>query len=556
MTQEEKPKLAAIEKAILGGTPGEVAELYREFDIPLLTARVLGVAGCGRGLDMVKALVESGASFEYEEINRARKVEHFTSYYYSDHHAMVLSDFFILFLLTGVDRIKGYAPVRKMNAVAPVCEAERMKVIEYLCDQSEKVHIHPGDFLYFAILTEEWNVVNALKNRGIGFSEERRRLLAEDGGRDNDRWVMYYTLLAGLDDDAFMRVTAALCMEIGEGKKLFFTEILWKTNRQRFFEPVFFASVLEHFNQSKMNKKQISMDIIDNERVCCLEIIENNGWLKNTRRRDELIEYALENGRTETTAWLLDYKNRTANLAAEQEKVEKKLMRELSMAPDSVTALRKIWSYEKREDGTLCIKRYKGEELEVVVPEKIGKNVVTAIGDRAFLGDAHRKNKAEQHHCRITKVTLPGTIQQIGVHAFSHMAALKEIHIPDSVNAIGFCAFFECVSLQSITIPGSVKKIGGAAFKKCAKLKSVHICEGVTEIGEDAFAECRSLEKVIIPESVQELGTYWDELYSLLYDGREIFSGCPNLTVYCPPGSRAEAYCKEKRVRFKSGGGV
>lgn len=97
MTQEEKPKLAAIEKAILGGTPDEAAALYREFDIPLLTARVLGVAGRGRGLDMVKALVESGASFEYEEINRARKVEHFTSYYYSDHHAMVLSDFFILF---------------------------------------------------------------------------------------------------------------------------------------------------------------------------------------------------------------------------------------------------------------------------------------------------------------------------------------------------------------------------------------------------------------------------------------------------------------------------
>lgn len=556
--KEEKAKLTAIEKAMLGCTPNEAAELYQKLNIPLLTARILGIAGRYCGLDMVKALVENGASFEYEEAGRTQEVYHFISYYYTDHYAMVLSDFFILFLLIGVDRIKGYTPIRKMNALvdkegkplAPVCEAERIKIIEYLCDQEEKVCIQPGDYLYFAILTEQTNIVNALKNRGIGLSEERRKLLVEEGGRDNDRWIMYYTLLEGLDDDAFMRVTAALCMEIGEGKKLFFTDILWKTNHQRFFDPVFFASLLEHFNQSKMNKKKILTDIIDNERVYCLEIVENYGWLKDTHRRDELIEYALENGRTESTAWLLDFKNRTADLAVEQKKAEKKLMRELNMAPDCVTALRKIWSYEKREDKTLSIKRYKGEAVDVIVPEKIGKNIVTVIGDRAFMGDTHHKNRAEQQHCKITKITLPKTIQQIRIGAFSTMPALKEIWIPDGVNEIGQAAFWECVSLQSITIPGSVKKIGAYAFLGCTQLKSVHICEGVIEIGEYAFAKCRNLEKVVIPSSVQELSTCPHETYKSLYEGKEVFGGCPRLVIHCPKGSRAEAYCKEKGYPF------
>jgi len=559
----EKAKLTAIEKAMLNGTPNDVVKLYREFHIPLLTARILGIAGRYCGLDMVKALVESGASFEYEEARRTQEVYHFISYYYTYHYSMVLSDFFILFLLKGVDRIKGYTPIRKMNALVdkegkplvPVSEAERIQIIEYLCDQEQKVCIQPGDFLYFAILTEQKNIVDALKNKGIRLSEERRKLLVEEGGRDNDlelrdRWIMYYTLLEELDDDAFMRVTAALCMEIGEGKKLFFTEILWKTNHQRFFDPVFFASLLEHFNQSKMNKKKILTDIIDNERVSCLEIVENHGWLKDTHRRDELIEYALENGRTESTAWLLNFKNRTADLAAERQKVEKKLMRELNMAPDCVTALRKIWSYEKREDGTLSITRYKGEAVEVIVPEKIGKNIVTVIGDRAFMGDTHHKNRAEQQHCKITKITLPHTIQQIRIGAFSTMPALKEIDIPDGVNEIGQAAFWECTSLQSITIPGSVKKIGAYAFLGCTRLKSVHICEGVIEIGEYAFSKCRNLEKVVIPNSVQELSTCPHETYKSLYEGKEVFGGCPKLVIHCPKGSKAEAYCKEKGYLF------
>ena len=49
-----------------------------------------------------------------------------------------------------------------------------------------------------------------------------------------------------------------------------------------------------------------------------------------------MIAYASEKGKTEILAWLLDYKNRTADFAAEQKKADRKLMQELNCAPDSV----------------------------------------------------------------------------------------------------------------------------------------------------------------------------------------------------------------------------
>ena len=54
------------------------------------------------------------------------------------------------------------------------------------------------------------------------------------------------------------------------------------------------------------------------------------------------------------TKWLsIDFKNRTADFAAEQEKADKKLMRKLNAAPDSVMALSQLWSYKKTADGTI-----------------------------------------------------------------------------------------------------------------------------------------------------------------------------------------------------------
>ena len=102
--------------------------------------------------------------------------------------------------------------------------------------------------------------------------------------------------------------------------------------------------------------------------------------------------------------------------------------------------------------------------------------------------------------------------------------------------------------LKDITIPGTVKRIGKHAFARCDTLQKVQICEGVVEIGERAFLNCGSLKEVYVPGSVREL-TSATALYGSA--GYEVFSGCPELTVYCPAGSRAEAYCREKGILSK-----
>ncbi len=47
------------------------------------------------------------------------------------------------------------------------------------------------------------------------------------------------------------------------------------------------------------------------------------------------------------SAWLLEFKNRIADFAAERDRAEKRMMRELNANPNSVTELKKIWGYEK-----------------------------------------------------------------------------------------------------------------------------------------------------------------------------------------------------------------
>ena len=179
-------------------------------------------------------------------------------------------------------------------------------------------------------------------------------------------------------------------------------------------------------------------------------------------------------------------------------------MRALCMAPDSAAALKQIWRYKKREDGTLVIHGYKGEAGEVTVPEKIGRAVVTEIDRLAFIG---------------------------------------------------------CSTLKQVTVPGTVKSIGHRAFFNCKHLEKVVLCEGIVEIGTQAFGACENLTEIKLPQSVGRLLTMEEEdgkcnpvdckdFYSCPSRTHEIFPRNPKLTIYCPEGSRAEAFCREKKFPY------
>ena len=71
------------------------------------------------------------------------------------------------------------------------------------------------------------------------------------------------------------------------------------------------------------------------------------------------------------------------------------------------------------------------------------------------------------------------------------MPPQTHIDIRDGTTQISDGAFRYCSELASVTIPGSVDKIGVYAFKDCVGLTSVEIGYGVKTIENEAFDRCK-----------------------------------------------------------------
>lgn len=543
-SQEEKS--AILEQTVLTGSPEEIAMLYRQLGQVDNTARALGVACRFGGLECVRALVGGGADFIYHK--RADE------YLFARHYWLTPLE------MNGAMRMSYLidqrddcftntvtAGGRRFN-VLPI--EQRVEIVKYLYENREKVRFDADEMLYYAIMSGSKRIFQFLKESGVKFSQQRIRALTEDGR--SYEWLEFCHMLDSLGDGEYLGVLERIAGELG-GRRLHFTDSVYWGNYDschkqfRLYKPDIFRFILEHFNQKRMNKSRFMKGAINENSVACLEICAENGWLDTPRKRDEMIQYAAENGGTECQAWLLDFKNRTADFAAEREKAEKKMMRELNADPNSVTELKKVWGYEKCEDGTLVITRYKGSSTKVEVPEKIGGGVVTAIGGWAFSPSASRLKK-EQMELRksITRITLPKTVCAIGENAFYGCQALEQIKIPDSVTVVGKHAFGGCARLNSVGLSGSIVEIGEGAFWDCGSLSSVELPAGLTAINTYTFSVCQSLERVSIPKSVKVICkcAFYNcsalERVVIPEGVREIrqhaFSGCTGLkSVVLPP---------------------
>lgn len=209
----------------------------------------------------------------------------------------------------------------------------------------------------------------------------------------------------------------------------------------------------------------------------------------------------------------------------------------MNAAPDSVTALKALWNYKKRGDGSIIITGYKGNNTEITVPAKIGKSEVKAIGKCAFSPNAPRITpETRKIRAAITSITLPESVCVIGEGAFSYCLGLRSVNIPDGVSEIAENTFFNCSYLEKIEIPGSVRTIGSKAFLRCRALKTAVIPEGVTEIVRNAFHECSSLKTIELPRS----------LISVKRSAAYNFGA----VVIVPHGSYAEEYCKRRKLNY------
>lgn len=218
----------------------------------------------------------------------------------------------------------------------------------------------------------------------------------------------------------------------------------------------------------------------------------------------------------------------------------------------------------KYSNRTCAIRKYRGDEVFLDIPQTLDGYLVTSIEDNAF------------SECRsLAIVTLPEDVTSIGDQAFSYCTSLAYINIPSRVTSIGAEAFHNCDSLDRITIPASVNSIGDGAFESCGALeniivdvenpnyadirgvlfdknaKIIHtfpagknssvytIPEGIQAIGKKAFSACKDLRQVNIPDSVTKIGEsafYWCESLtsitipaSVCIIGARAFSSCSSL---------------------------
>lgn len=187
--------------------------------------------------------------------------------------------------------------------------------------------------------------------------------------------------------------------------------------------------------------------------------------------------------------------------------------------------------FNKTCDGVI-IQRYKGTEMEVVIPAVIEDFPVVEIGYEAFSGtnivsivfpDSVKTINGCCQYCGfLTKVVLPKNLTYIPSYMFYGCTALKEFTLPGGISEIEAGAFAGS-GLEAIEIPDSVKEIGSeydddGGFVGCQNLKTVTIGNGTKVIGAMTFSECTNLTAVTIGNGTE-------------YIGNRAFSGCTNLST-------------------------
>ena len=227
--------------------------------------------------------------------------------------------------------------------------------------------------------------------------------------------------------------------------------------------------------------------------------------------------------------------------------IEKNNKKQSGKDPYSIAEMKKQWEFITNEEG-ICLTGYKGNDKELFIPERIGKNPVTRIRNSALAGKdivivtipesvTHIGKHAFQNCRKLTTVCISGSVRHIEAAAFegcSNLTAFeidvnnpiycfknqclienedtiiwgqKDSVIPPDIKKIGDYAFCGCKGLTTIRIPDSVKVIGDFAFCGCSGLTNITIPEGVTTIGEKAFFDCSGLVNATMPESIMAIGS-------------------------------------------------
>ncbi len=327
------------------------------------------------------------------------------------------------------------------------------------------------------------------------------------------------------------------------------------------------ASWMEYCKYAAGQRKKLLPEIFAGDMVSALAFYSEQKKITPANFETDFLNPAMAAGATNCIAFLLDWqsRHRTADRFALQ------LEQALTEDPYSAENMKKYWSYKPLPDGTLMLTSYKGTELNVQVPARIGRKPVTALDAYLFAPENRTgtpKPRARREALQqIASVQIPEGIVSIGACAFKDCTGLMEVLLPDSTTDIGDAAFRGCKGLadasgfvivrdglydycgqeRKITVPDTVRVISGGAFRGNARITAVTLPESVQMIGKEAFRKCRNLSAITMPEGLTTVGdgafaecTWLTAVHlpdRIVTMGDAVFGDCERLTtVHLPAG--------------------
>ena len=192
---------------------------------------------------------------------------------------------------------------------------------------------------------------------------------------------------------------------------------------------------------------------------------------------------------------------------------------------DGFTISRK-YSYSSWSDVTVT--GYSGQSTDITFPEKVtygsDEYTVTCIGTDALKNFKNSKVAIN--------VTIPNTYTSIDTEAFQYCEGLTSITIPGSITNIGFHAF-DGSGLTSVTFSEGTNplKFGAKPFMNCTSLTALTIPARTSSITNNPIDGCTSLQTLSVESGSSNFYAQDNTLYAANEDAYSLISYAPGSTV-------------------------
>lgn len=187
----------------------------------------------------------------------------------------------------------------------------------------------------------------------------------------------------------------------------------------------------------------------------------------------------------------------------------------------------------------------------------MGFSVSVSAGNDGLIGANIKDGQLLGYYGNGGDITIPDTVTIIAGEAFLNNDNITSVTIPGSVQVIGYHAFDGCTELERIIFEdptdGADMIIRLSAFANCPKLTECEIPAVATYVTANVFKGCTSMDKITVhPENPYYVTDENGVMFGPWVDEGVPQYDNPNLTLTAYPSGRAGGYTIPERVNGRT----